>query len=130
MKKILWVIGALAAMAGLACGGTPSNDAGADPGTVATAEVPPPTTNKPAGPAKTFSDGQWTVGVDIAVGTYKSSGVDKDSTLGMCYWEITKTGSNGDIIKNDIVEAGRPTVTLKKGQDFESSGCGTWQRQS
>ena len=76
-------------------------------------------------PAAKITQGTWTVGVDIPAGTYRSSGVTS-----MCYWAITKTGSNGsDIIANDLPSGGRPQVTLKKGQDFETSEeCGVWTK--
>lgn len=90
-----------------------------------------PTTLPPVKPTKaapkpppTIEEGTWTVGVDVPAGTYR---VQERITSGDCYWSITKTGSNGDdIISNDIVSGGRPQVTLKKGQDFESNRCGTW----
>lgn len=69
-------------------------------------------------------DGTWTVGVDIPPGTYKVAQPIGD---GLAYWSITTTGSNGqDIVANGAPEGGRPQVTLKKGQDFETRGCGTW----
>lgn len=71
-------------------------------------------------------EGTWTVGVDIEPGTYRASA---DVTSG-CYWGIYRTGSNGsDIIDNDIVSGGRPSVTLSVGQDFKTSRCGTWSKQ-
>jgi hypothetical protein len=87
----------------------------------------PSTTTQPAPPAApTIRDGRWTVGVDIPPGKYRTTAeVAPD-----CYWEITKTGTNGssvgDIIANDIPGGGRPSVTLQVGQDFQSSRCGTW----
>lgn len=76
--------------------------------------------------ANTVSDGTWTVGEDIKPGTYRATS-DVGST---CYWGIYKSGSNGDnIIANDIPGGGRPTVKLSKGQDFNSTRCGTWQKK-
>lgn len=73
----------------------------------------------------TIEEGVWTVGVDVPPGTYRVTAPVDDG----CYWAITKSGSNGEnIIANDIVSGGRPTVTLKKGQDFESARCGTWEK--
>jgi hypothetical protein len=47
-----------------------------------------------------------------------------------CYWEITRSGTNGsDIIENDIPGGGLPTVRLSEGQDFTNSRCGTFLRQ-
>lgn len=70
--------------------------------------------------------GVWTVGSDIKAGTYRT----KESVGSDCYWAVLKTGTNGsDIIDNGIPGGGRPTVTVKKGQDFESQRCGTWVKQ-
>ncbi len=74
----------------------------------------------------TVSDGTWTVGSDIAAGTYRAT-ADVGSS---CYWGIYETGSNGsNIIENDIPGGGRPSVALSAGQDFKSSRCGTWTKQ-
>ncbi|WP_179210858.1 hypothetical protein [Cellulomonas iranensis] len=71
-------------------------------------------------------DGTWTVGVDIAPGTYRTI----EPVSGTCYWAIYKSGTNkDDIVQNDIVNGGYPTVTIREGQDFESSRCGTWAPQ-
>lgn len=76
--------------------------------------------------AKTITEGTWTVGVDIQPGTYRASANVSSS----CYWGIYRTGSNGsDIIENDIVNGGRPSVTLSAGQDFTTTRCGSWLRQ-
>lgn len=76
--------------------------------------------------ANQVGDGVWTVGVDIEPGTYRTTA----AVGGTCYWGIYRTGTNGDdIIQNDIVTGGFPTVTLSAGQDFKSSRCGNWNRQ-
>ncbi|PYI69604.1 hypothetical protein CVV68_00370 [Arthrobacter livingstonensis] len=76
--------------------------------------------------ANTVGDGTWTVGVDVAPGTYRAK-ADVGST---CYWGIYRTGSNGDdIINNDIPGGGRPSVVLSAGQDFNSTRCGSWEKQ-
>lgn len=90
--------------------------------------VPPPSATPPA-PATpavpTIEDGIWTVGLDIPAGRYRVT----SAVGGRCYWKISKSGTNGaDIIANDIPGGGRPTVTLKAGQDFTSSDCGTWAK--
>ncbi|MGP9529318.1 hypothetical protein [Glutamicibacter sp. AOP5-A2-18] len=70
--------------------------------------------------------GVWTVGTDIKAGTYRT----KESVDSECYWAVLATGTNGsDIIDNGIPGGGRPTVSLKKGQDFETQRCGTWVKQ-
>ncbi|WP_198303438.1 hypothetical protein [Cellulomonas sp. PSBB021] len=69
--------------------------------------------------------GTWTVGVDVEPGTYRTT----EPVASSCYWGIYRTGTNqDDIIQNDIVNGGHPTVTLSAGQDFESD-CGTWSKQ-
>ncbi|MGQ1798876.1 hypothetical protein ACT4S5_17315 [Kocuria oceani] len=74
----------------------------------------------------TIQEGTWTVGVDVAPGTYRST----DAVGSRCYWAILTTGTNGDdIIANDIPGGGRPSVTLAEGQDFETARCGTWELQ-
>jgi hypothetical protein len=89
---------------------------------VAAATSAAPTKPAPA-PAATIDDGVWTVGEDFPAGTYKV----REAVTQMCYWGIYKSGTNqSDIVDNDIVTGGKPTVTLKRGQDFKSSGCGTW----
>jgi hypothetical protein len=114
------------------------------PGPVTTVKIPGPvTTVKIPGPVKTVTvikkvaapapapsavieDGQWEVGVDVSAGSYKvTAAVDPDA---MCYWKITQTGKSDNIIDNDIVTGGKPTVTVKRGQDFTTEDCGTWAR--
>lgn len=69
--------------------------------------------------------GTWTVGVDIQPGTYRMA----EPVTSACYWGIYRSGTNkDDIIENDIVQGGYPTVTLSVGQDFEN-GCGVWSKQ-
>jgi hypothetical protein len=76
--------------------------------------------------ANTIREGTWTVGVDVQPGTYRVAEEVTDS----CYWGIYTTGSNGsDIIDNDIVNGGRPSVTLSAGQDFRTTRCGSWNKQ-
>ena len=71
-------------------------------------------------------NGIWTVGIDVEPGTYRVS----QPLLRYCYWGIYVSGTNGsDIIDNDGPTGGFPTVTLRAGQDFENSGCGTFVKQ-
>jgi len=86
-----------------------------------------------AGPDKSgaksiITEGLWTVGVDITPGTYRMTQEAKggDET---CYWAIEKTGSNGELIANDLVSGGYGTVTLTDGQDFRTQDCGSWALQ-
>lgn len=76
--------------------------------------------------ANSISEGTWTVGRDVAAGTYRT----KDAISGDCYWSITRSGTNGsDIVENDIPTGGFPTVTLQPGQDFTNRDCGTFVKQ-
>lgn len=75
--------------------------------------------------ANSIEEGTWTVGRDITPGTYRTS----QPVIGRCYWQITRTGSNGDIVENDIVTGAYPTVQLGAGQDFTNRGCGTFVKQ-
>ena len=77
--------------------------------------------------ANTITEGMWTVGVDIEPGTYRTK---EAVSTGSCYWSIFRSGTNGgDIIENDIVNGGFPTVTLSEGQDFTTQRCGSWVKQ-
>lgn len=67
-------------------------------------------------PKPTIGEGIWTVGEDIPAGTYKvteNAGED-------CYWARLKP--DGDIIDN-YLGGGRPKVRIRKGEQFETSGC-------
>ncbi|WP_090790786.1 excalibur calcium-binding domain-containing protein [Asanoa ishikariensis] len=88
--------------------------------------LPPVKPAKPAPkPAPTIEDGIWTVGEDIPAGTYKVT----EPISGSCYWAILKSGTNGsDIIENDLPSGGLPRVTINRGQDFKTNGCGTWKK--
>lgn len=47
-----------------------------------------------------------------------------------CYWAVLASGTNGaDIVENGTPGGGFPVVTVKEGQDFESSRCGSWEKQ-
>lgn len=72
-----------------------------------------------------ITDGVWVIGEDREPGTYKTNAEVPSG----CYWAIYKSGTNGrDIINNDIVDGGRPSVTLQVGHDFKTSGCGAWTK--
>lgn len=100
------------------------------PPVVKTVTRPGPTvkvteTQKPAEAAGAIGEGTWEVGVDVAPGRYKTTVA---VTSDMCYWKITTTGKPDNIVDNDIVTGGRPTVTIKKGQDFTTQDCGEWKK--
>lgn len=80
----------------------------------------------PAAATGTIEEGDWTVGADIAPGTYRTEAPVEAG----CYWAIYKAGTNQqDIINNGNPTGGYPTVVLKKGQEFTNQGCGTFVKQ-
>jgi hypothetical protein len=80
-----------------------------------------------AAEVNTIAEGTWTVGTDIQPGQTRT--VKAITADAGCYWEINKSGTNGaDIVANDKVTGGRPTVTLKVGQDFTTTGRGGWAK--
>lgn len=84
-----------------------------------TTPAPPPAPAKP-----TIEEGTWTVGEDFPAGTYRTQEVADET----CYWGIYKSGTNGSKIIDNHLGGGKLRVTLKKGQDFESTRCGTWEK--
>ncbi|MGC9671223.1 hypothetical protein ACNTMW_32340 [Planosporangium sp. 12N6] len=74
----------------------------------------------------TIHEGIWAVGVDIQPGTYRV----KDPVSGSCYWGIYSDANGNNIVANDIVTGGRPTVTLAGGQYFTTRRCGDWTKVS
>lgn len=82
-------------------------------------------TAAPPAPQAAITEGVWVVGEDIEPGRYRTI----NPVASDCYWGIYAAGTNGDdIIANDIVTGGRPTVTLSEGQEFENNGCGDWAK--
>lgn len=70
--------------------------------------------------------GMFRVGVDIAPGTYRSTGNTDDS----CYWERAKDAEHGldSIIANNNV-TGTAVVTISpKDAYFKTSGCRNWTK--
>lgn len=72
----------------------------------------------------TIGEGDWAVGVDVQAGTYRTT----EAVSGDCYWEIDSDANGANIVANDIVTGGRPTVTLQSGQYFSSNRCGDWRK--
>jgi hypothetical protein len=75
----------------------------------------------------TFGDGVFVVGEDIEPGEYRSAGPDESNPVGCYYAWKTGTGSDADIIDNNIVE-GQTRVTLNDGDVFESTSCEQWEQ--
>jgi hypothetical protein len=74
----------------------------------------------------TIHEGNWAVGVDIQPGTYRATA----AVSGSCYWAINSDANGRNIVANDIVTGGRPTVTLSGGQYFTTQRCGDWAKVS
>ncbi|WP_395360980.1 hypothetical protein ACHGLA_14680 [Streptomyces sp. YH02] len=70
--------------------------------------------------------GMFKVGVDIAPGTYKSTG-NKDAE---CYWERSKDASHGtdSILANDNATGTAIVKVSASDGYFKSSGCGDWAK--
>lgn len=78
------------------------------------------------GSAMSGDGGMFRVGVDIAPGTYKSTGNTDDS----CYWERTKDADHGleSIIANNNV-TGSAVVTIGASDGyFKTTGCQDWKK--
>jgi hypothetical protein len=89
-----------------------------------TTQAPKPTKKAAPSIATTMEDGTYEIGVDAKAGRYKTIAEDG------CYWERDKddSGEFDSIIANDNVSDGaRASVTVKKGEFFQSEGCGTWK---
>ncbi|MFF8608779.1 hypothetical protein ACF06X_22870 [Streptomyces sp. NPDC015346] len=68
--------------------------------------------------------GMFKVGVDIAPGTYKSTGNEDDG----CYWERSKDASHSTdaILANNNVSGTAIVKVSKSDAYFKTSGCGDW----
>jgi hypothetical protein len=73
-----------------------------------------------------FGDGTYTVGVDIAPGTYRTVGAPSD-----CYWARLSgtSGSFDDIIANDFANGWAVVTIAPTDKAFKTDGCGTWTDQ-
>ena len=75
-----------------------------------------------------MDEGTYEIGVDAEPGRYKTR-VPEDSSG--CYWEKMKDDSGGfnSLIANgEVNPGGRVSITLKRGEFFNSEDCGTWTR--
>jgi hypothetical protein len=60
---------------------------------------------------------------DFPAGKYSTN-----TATAECYWEITKSGTNGSEIVDNHIGGGHLTLTLKEGWDFTTERCGTWTK--
>lgn len=93
------------------------------PGKASKAKPVETVTAAPEAPKDAFGDGMRVVGDDIPAGTYRTT----EDVTGDCFWSTYKSGTNGaEVIQIEHPGGGSPRVTVKRGQDFKSQGCGDW----
>ncbi len=74
--------------------------------------------------ADTISDGIHEVGIDVKAGKYKTN-VPEGA---FCYWERSWVDSGGSTIDMRVQKGpARQSVTIKKGEFFDTENCGTWK---
>lgn len=95
--------------------------------TTPTPDETPTATPKPTAAPQSIDDGLYHVGEDIPPGTYRLA--EPVTSSDVCYWKKSKDAEGSNIIDNDLAGAGRLQVTLKRGQWFETTRCGTWVRK-
>lgn len=76
----------------------------------------------PPPPATTFGSGTYTVGIEIAPGTYQTGSVRN------CYW--ARLDADGQIIDNNFISGAPQARVTIRGSDFgfTTDGCGTWEQ--
>jgi hypothetical protein len=72
----------------------------------------------------TFGGGDFIIGTDILVGTYRSPASDN------CYWARLRGFSHTlqDIVANGNSQNGVVVTVSARDKGFESAGCGTWTK--
>ena len=75
-----------------------------------------------------ITDGLHVVGKDVQPGVYSTTGGSGRNPVGCYYAWMSGTGSDAEIVDNNIVK-GPATVTLRDGEVFESSSCAAWTSQ-
>ena len=98
-----------------------------------TAPEPPPvpeprvafdgTVTVPARELTAFGDGTWQVGVDVAPGTYTSTGGPD------CRYALRAAVTGGDIAASAVGPGPASVVLAEDAGYVETSGCATWQRK-
>lgn len=100
------------------------------PTTTSSTPAPPAPASAPAPvgpPATSFGDGTYSVGTDIAPGTYHTTGPTANSPMG-CYWARSSdnSGNTSSIIANNLGH-GPATVTISPADaSFQTDGCNRW----
>jgi hypothetical protein len=88
-------------------------------------KAPSPKKTTEPEPKSTISNGIHEVGVDVKAGQYKTNVPEGE----LCYWDRSRDDS-GDSTTTSVFQEGpsHQSVTLKKGETFETEDCGTWKR--
>lgn len=129
-----WVLGggvflivALCLVGSIVTAGNAVNEAGkaleaeAPAGVVSDGPTPSPTkTNQ-----SVIGEGQFEVGTHVKAGKYRTAGA-KESIFQVCIWTVKD--AEGNYLDSGTADGlNEPqSVTLKKGQSFDSSGCQDW----
>lgn len=130
-NKIILIAGAGAAalIIGVSVANSPGGDGSVGHGTVSEVTDTPKPKHSPSGPATSFRDGTFKVGVDIKTGTYKTDGKSHSGISGdYCYWARAKddSGELDAIIANDFSK-GPNRVTVHAGEYFHTTGECDWK---
>ncbi len=87
-------------------------------------KAPSPKKTTEPEPKSTISDGIHEVGVDVKAGQYKTNVPEGE----LCYWDRSRGDAISDSTSRYKEGPARQSVTLKKGESFETEDCGTWKR--
>jgi len=113
LRTVVLVTALTAASAGIAS---------AQPGP--TPPGPPP---GPAAPTTIDEDGTYTVGTEIAPGTYSSPGPVAD---GVCYWKRQGGPDGTEMLDNAMTKKPQIVQILPSDTAFRTSGCQPWAQTS
>jgi hypothetical protein len=112
----------MAATGSTTTGTAPTSTGVTATGTTATGTVTPSSSGSTS--AKTFKDGTYVIGTDLAPGTYRTL----SAPSALCYWARTSGfgGSVAEINANEITKASTIVTIGVDDKGFTSTGCGTW----
>jgi hypothetical protein len=89
---------------------------------IASADPPAP---PPAPKTAIDHDGTYTVGTDIAPGTYSSAGPVGNGT---CYWKRLSSPNGKDVIDNAMSRKPQVVEIDPSDRAFKTDGCQPWQK--
>ena len=118
-KRFGWPIVIVTAVVALSLGGIVGGIVGDSGNGTATTAEPNPTVA-----VSQINDGIHEVGVDVKAGQYKTS-VPEGA---FCYWERSRGDPISDSTSSYKEGPAHLSVTLNKGESFETEDCGTWQK--